>query len=199
MLLLNKYSVILASRSPRRQALLSGLDIPFIVRLKDTNEDYIHGTPARDVALELAERKALAFHPTELPPNFLLISADTVVSLGDEILNKPQTVEEARQMLIRLSGNHHTVYTGVCILTSDKKVCFCEASEVYFRELTNEEIDYYISKYKPFDKAGSYGVQEWIGYTSIARIEGSYFNVMGLPTQRLYESLKQFSEVSLKQ
>ncbi|MDO9511180.1 MAG: Maf family nucleotide pyrophosphatase [Bacteroidales bacterium] len=193
MLKLDKYSIILASQSPRRQMLLAGLDIPFTILVKNTNEEFSNELNAESAALHLAERKSMAFIASELPHNYLLITADTVVSLRGTILNKPQDKDEARKMLQDLSGNHHTVFTGVCIRTSDRMESFCEASEVHFRQLTDAEIDYYIDTYKPYDKAGSYGVQEWIGYTSISRIQGSYFNVMGLPTQKLYEVLKHFS------
>lgn len=192
MLDLSAYRVILASRSPRRHELLRGLNIDFEIRLKDTPEDFDGNLMGREIALMLAKRKNLAFTEDELPSNFLLITADTIVWLEDRVLNKPADEEQALAMLRVLSGRSHKVFTGVYLRSRDKESGFCAESTVYFRHLTEEEILYYIRNFKPFDKAGSYGVQEWIGYVGIERIEGSYFNVMGLPTQMLYMHLKLF-------
>jgi len=186
------YSIILASQSPRRRELLKGLDISFRVTTKDTPEDFPSTLQGSDIATFLSERKSEAFTETELPPDFLLITADTIVWLGDKVLNKPVDGNEAFAMLKALSGRRHTVFTGVTIRTAKKKRTFCTATDVWFRELGDEEISYYLNHYKPYDKAGSYGVQEWIGYTAISRIEGSYYNVMGLPTQQLYLELSRF-------
>lgn len=192
MLNLSAYRVILASRSPRRHELLKGLNIPFEVRLKDTPEDFPEGLLGEEIALMLAQRKNYAFSEAELPENYLLITADTIVWLDNRVLNKPADAGDAFRMLQTLSGRSHKVYTGVFLRSKEKETGFCAESTVYFRQLTNEEIDFYVTHFKPFDKAGAYGVQEWIGYVGIERIEGSYFNVMGLPTQLLYRHLKMF-------
>jgi septum formation protein len=189
---LSSYQVILASRSPRRNELLKGLGVDFKVMLKETPEDFDPVLSGSEVASLLSKRKSEAFEDCDLPENYLLITADTIVWLNGKILNKPADQEEAFAMLAELSGNHHTVYTGVYLRSKHKTVHFCESSEVYFSQLTPEEIWFYIHNYKPFDKAGAYGIQEWIGYVGINHIEGSYFNVMGLPTQRLYSELCGF-------
>ncbi len=190
---LSSYKIILASRSPRRNELLKGLGFDFEVITKDTPEDFEPSLTGSQVASLLSLRKSEAFLESELPSNFLLITADTVVWLNEKILNKPENEEEAFKMLQTLSGNHHTVYTGVCLRSKQIKLQFCESSEVYFSKLSNEQLRYYIQHYKPYDKAGSYGIQEWIGYVGISHIEGSYTNVMGLPTQRLYTQLAKFA------
>ncbi|MGC8865496.1 MAG: Maf family nucleotide pyrophosphatase [Bacteroidales bacterium] len=192
MLDLSAYRVILASRSPRRHDLLKGLNIPFEVRLKETPEDYPEGLPGQKIALMLAQRKNYAFAEAELPENYLLITADTIVWLDNQVLNKPADAADAVSMLQTLSGKSHKVYTGVFIRSKQKETGFCAESTVYFRHLNDEEINYYVTHFQPFDKAGAYGVQEWIGYVGIERIEGSYFNVMGLPTQLLYQHLRMF-------
>lgn len=193
MLDLSTYKIILASRSPRRHELLKGLGFEFEVLTKDTPEDFEPSLTGSQVASLLSLRKSEAFLASELPLDFLLITADTVVWMNERILNKPENEEEAFQMLQALSGNHHTVYTGVCIRSKHLKVQFCESSEVYFSKLSTDQLKYYIKHYKPFDKAGSYGIQEWIGYVGISHIKGSYTNVMGLPTQRLYAQLAKFA------
>ncbi|MDK2908580.1 MAG: nucleoside triphosphate pyrophosphatase [Bacteroidales bacterium] len=192
MLDLSAYRVILASRSPRRHELLKGLNIDFEIRLKDTPEDFDPNMPGRDIAQMLAKRKNLAFTLSELPENFLLITADTLVWLDGQVLNKPANEKEALFMLRSLSGRSHKVFTGVYVRSRAKESGFCAESTVYFRHLTEEEIAFYVREFRPYDKAGAYGVQEWIGYVGIERIEGSYFNVMGLPTQMLYMHLKLF-------
>ncbi len=188
------YHVILGSQSPRRQALLAGLDIPFQVMVKDTEESFPDGLHPRDVALYLCKKKSDAFilELTE-HPDWLVITADTLVSFQGQILNKPSNIEEAFHMLTMLSGCKHTVYTGVSIRTVEKHYIFSEETDVYFDTISTDEIQYYLHKYKPFDKAGSYGVQEWIGYVGIRRMEGCYYNVMGLPVNRLYHALKTFN------
>lgn len=189
---LSKYNIVLASRSPRRQMLLRGLDLNFQVILKETPEDYPEGLHGREIAWLLARRKSFAFIPEELPENFLLITADTLVWLDGKVLNKPAHREEAIRMLSKLSGNTHEVYTGVCLRTFNLEVTFVAETRVDFRPLDAEEIEYYVDQYPPFDKAGAYGAQDWIGYIGISHIEGSYFNVMGLPVQMLYHHLKAF-------
>ena len=193
-MLAQKYSQIqitLASASPRRKQLLESLDIDFGIKTKNTEEGFEKDTPIDEVPRLLAQRKARAF-AAEIKEKELVIAADTIVSIEGEILNKPQDEQEAKNMLWKLSGQCHEVITGVCLLTTQKEVVFYDISKVYFNTLTSEEIDYYLQKYKPYDKAGSYGAQEWLGMIAIKHIEGSYFNVMGLPIHKLYEELKNF-------
>jgi septum formation protein len=187
------YQLILGSQSPRRQALLSGLDVAFTVMVKNTDESFPSDITPKEICEYLCQKKGRAFE-TELSehPDWLIITADTIVSIGNEILNKPENEEEAKLMLHKLSGKKHTVFTGVCMKTQAKEIVFSSATQVYFGELTNEEMEYYIHTYRPFDKAGSYGVQEWIGYIAIEKIEGCYYNVMGLPVKEVYERLKSF-------
>jgi septum formation protein len=184
------YKLILASQSPRRQGMLRDLGLPFEIRLKDIDESFSPDMPLAEVPVMLAQRKAAAFLP-ELQADELLITADTVVICGNKILNKPTDAVEAIAMLTLLSGAKHQVVTGFCLTTTQKQVALSDTTDVYFRELDKEEIAHYVAQYKPFDKAGSYGVQEWIGMTGITRIDGSYFNVVGLPVHRVYEALKE--------
>jgi septum formation protein len=184
----NNKRLILASKSPRRQELLKGLDVGFEVKTKDTDESYDESTPLFDVAEVIAGKKALAFR-NELKTDEIIITSDTVVIVGDEILGKPKTKIQAFDMLTKLSGKSHFVVTGVCLMSSNKKVVFNDVTKVFFKPLTYDEMNYYIKTYKPFDKAGSYGIQEWIGFIGIDKIEGSYFNVMGLPVDKLYNKL----------
>lgn len=189
---LKKFNIILASKSPRRQELLKGIGLPFAVLTKDVDESFSSDMPVYDVAPYLSYKKAKAFEENELPENYMVITADTVVIVGDTILGKPKDAEEARNMLRLISGKKHSVVTGVTVHTKEKTKTFSVTSKVSFDVLDENEIDYYVNNYKPFDKAGSYGVQEWIGYIGVNCVEGSYFNVMGLPTQKLYQMLKLF-------
>nr|WP_041740048.1 Maf family nucleotide pyrophosphatase [Echinicola vietnamensis] len=183
--------IILASKSPRRQELLKGLDINFEIRTKDVNEDFPAELPDNQVAAFLAEKKAAAFE-TDLNDNEILITSDTTVLINDKVLNKPNDQEEAVQMLQMLSGNVHHVISGVCIMDKAKKVVFDDITEVHFKHLSDDEIAHYIEKYHPFDKAGSYGVQEWIGYAAVYKLVGSFYTVMGLPVHKVYETLKNW-------
>ena len=183
------YNVILASRSPRRQMLLKGLDIDFTVITHDFDESYPEGLDKNEIATYLAEKKSNAFAEELKDPRTLLITADTIVWLDGEVLNKPVDKGDCFRILKKLSGSTHEVVTGVCLRTHDKKRVFHANSFVHFKELSDEELQYYIEKYHPYDKAGAYGVQEWIGYIGITHMAGSYFNVMGLPVHRLYEEL----------
>ena len=186
------YTFTLASASPRRRELLKGLDIAFTVEPgKDEKEAFSEGMPHTEIPAFLARHKSETFHRA-LAPREVLITADTLVFLDEQILGKPHSPEEARQMLRDLSGRTHTVITGVALRTREKMHSFSDTTEVDFKPLTDEEIAYYIEKYRPYDKAGAYGVQEWIGYVGITAIHGSYFNVMGLPVQRLYTELCGF-------
>lgn len=189
---LNDYKIILASNSPRRKELLSGLDIDYETRvIPDVDESYPNSLHIEDVAVYLAEKKASAYQP-ELKDKELLITADTVVLLENKILGKPANEEESATILRVLSSKTHKVITAVCLTSTEKQVSFSDTSLVTFGKLIDAEIDYYVSKYKPFDKAGAYGVQEWIGYMAVERIEGSYYNVMGLPVFKVYKELKEF-------
>ena len=183
---------ILASASPRRRELLGGLDIAFTVEVnKDEKEAYGPDLPHRAVPEFLARHKSETFH-RPLAPDEVLITADTLVLLGDQVLGKPADRAEAVQMLQLLSGRTHAVITGVALRTPGRIHSFSDTTEVDFKPLTEAEIAYYIEKYRPYDKAGAYGIQEWVGYAGITAIRGSYFNVMGLPVQRLYTELCGF-------
>ncbi len=186
------YKVILASNSPRRKELLGGLDIDFQVRtLPGISEEYPADLDAADIPLYIANEKAEA-NKAQMTADELLITADTVVVLGNEVLGKPKDDAEARQMLRKLSGKTHQVITGVCLMTTTKQRSFAVKTGVTFKELTEAEIDYYVATYHPTDKAGAYGIQEWIGYVGVTWLDGSYFNVMGLPVQRIYQELQAF-------
>ena len=186
------YSFTLASASPRRRELLKGLDIEFRVEVnKDEREAYSEDLPHHAIPEFLARHKSETFHRALLPGE-VLITADTLVFLDQEILGKPRDRGEAIVMLQELSGRTHTVTTGVALRTCERIHTFSDTTEVDFKPLTAGEIAYYVEKYRPYDKAGAYGVQEWIGYTGITAIRGSYFNVMGLPVQRLYTELCDF-------
>ena len=188
---LGKYKIILASKSPRRQQLLSDLGLQFETIVTDTDESFPEDMPVNEVAAFLAEKKANSFSE-KIDETQLVITADTIVALGDRVLNKPGDATHACEMLQALSGKKHEVITGVCLFSKTKKVVFSARTSVWFKELSDEQINFYIENYKPFDKAGAYGIQEWIGYVGIYRIDGSYFNVMGLPVQQLYTHLANF-------
>ena len=190
---LKKYRIVLASNSPRRREVLAGLGIDFEVRvLPDIDESYPEGKLATaDIPRYIAEKKAEAYLD-RMGSDELIITADTVVIVGDEVLGKPADGDEARVMLGKISGRTHQVVTGVCIVTCGRRTSFSVSTDVTFKVLTDEETDYYISEYRPFDKAGAYGIQEWIGYVGVTGLEGSYFNVMGLPVQRIYSELLDF-------
>ena len=188
---LKKYKVILASASPRRRELLAGLDVEFEVRaLPDVDESFPADLQGGDIPLHISKKKADAYRPV-MAADELVITADTIVWLDGVALGKPVDEDDERRMLRNMSGKTHSVFTGVAITTKDNQRCFVAQSDVTFAQLTDDEIDYYIAKYRPMDKAGSYGAQEWIGYIGITGINGSYFNVMGLPVQRLYSELRK--------
>ena len=189
---LKKYRIILASASPRRRELLAGLDVDFVVRtLPDVDESFPAELQGGDIPLYISKKKADAYRPV-MADEELVITADTIVWLDGVALGKPVDEAEARNMLRTMSGKAHSVFTGVTITTKEEQCCFVAQSDVVFAELTDDEIEYYVQKYRPMDKAGSYGVQEWIGYIGITGINGSYFNVVGLPVQKLYSVLKNF-------
>jgi septum formation protein len=192
--LLDGKHVILASNSPRRRELLAGLDLDFEVKvLPDIDESYPEDLPAMEVSEYISQKKADAYKSL-IGENDVVITADTVVICEDEIMGKPHDAEDARRMLRKLSNKSHQVTTGVCIATLKEQVHFSVTTHVSFKELTDDEIDYYITTYKPFDKAGAYGIQEWIGYIGCTGLEGSYYNVMGLPVQRIYRELLKLSK-----
>ncbi len=191
-----KHDIILASASPRRQELLKGLDLPFRVELKnDVKETYPQHLQGGDIPLYLSQLKATAYIET-LKPESILITADTIVWLDNQILGKPKDLDDAKRMLSRLSGRTHQVFTGVSITRrqNDSNDIFQDSffaeSKVTFNTLTDEQISYYVEHYRPLDKAGAYGVQEWIGFVAVAHIEGSFYNIMGLPVAKLYQHLK---------
>lgn len=185
---LKSYPIILASKSPRRQEILTQMGIDFIVKTKDVDESYPSHLSPEEVAVYISEKKAAAFR-VELDRE-LLISSDTIVCLESEIIGKPKDEKDAFQILSKLSNHMHRVITAVTFLENGKMESFYDTTEVHFNQLSEEEIEYYIRKYKPFDKAGAYGIQEWIGYIGVRKIIGSYTNVMGLPSELVYRKLK---------
>ena len=188
---LKKYKVVLASNSPRRKELLSGLGIDYEVKtLPDIDESFPGGLSEVETATYIARAKADVYRNI-MQPDELIITADTIVWLDGEVMGKPVDDEDARRMLRALSGKTHQVITGVCLMTIDSQKAFATVTDVTFCHLSEEEIDYYVERYRPMDKAGSYGIQEWIGFVGVESISGSYFNVMGLPIQCLYTELKK--------
>ena len=186
-----KYKYILASNSPRRKELLAGLGLDFEVRvIQGVDESYPASLPAAEVAQYIAEKKADAYRAT-MAPDELIITADTVVIVGDDILGKPKDEADAVRMLREISGRTHQVTTGVSLLTATQQRSFSVTTDVTFKALTDEEIQHYVTHYHPFDKAGAYGIQEWIGYIGVSGLHGSYYNVMGLPVQRIYSELEK--------
>jgi septum formation protein len=188
---LKMFQIVLASKSPRRKELLSGLGIGFTVQTLDTDESFPNDMNVDEVAEYLAIKKAQPFIAS-MDQSQLIITADTIVVVDNVVLGKASGYDEAYLMLEQLSGKAHRVLTGIGLFSKTKQVSFTSSSTVYFKKLSHEEIDYYITHFQPFDKAGAYGIQEWIGYIGVEKIEGSYFNVMGLPIQRLYEELRKF-------
>lgn len=190
---LEKYKIVLASQSPRRQELMLKLGLPFSIETGDDSpEPFPENLPVNEVAQFLARQKQNAWRKYWCHPYHLVITADTIVAIGDNVLGKPVDREDACQMLWLLSGNVHEVYTGVVLKSTDKKVEFSTVTHVWFKPLLSEQIEYYVDNFKPFDKAGAYGIQEWIGLIAINRIDGSYYNVVGLPVDQLYDELRRF-------
>lgn len=187
--------IILASNSPRRRELLGGLGVDFEVKvIKGVDESYPDTLPPRQVPEYIAAEKAAAYSVAD---GELLITADTVVIVGDDILGKPHDADDARRMLREISGRTHQVVTGVCITTKAEQRRFSVSTDVTFRQLSDDEINFYISRYRPFDKAGAYGIQEWIGYVGVTALSGSYYNVMGFPVQRVYDELTRHFGVEI--
>ncbi|MFQ3326608.1 MAG: septum formation protein [Salibacteraceae bacterium] len=189
------FKIILASNSPRRKDLLTKMGVDFEVRIKEINEDFPSDLSAKEVAEYLAKKKSNAYRDS-VSKNELVITADTLVSSEDKILNKPETKEEARQMLEFLSNNTHEVITGVSLMTCENQIIFSVISKVTFGELSTEEIIKYVDSGLPMDKAGAYGIQDWIGTIAVTKIEGSYENIVGLPTQELYRQLKALGAIN---
>lgn len=186
---LKKFNVVLASNSPRRKELMTGLGVDYVVKtLPDVDESYPDTLRGEEIPAYISREKADAYQ-SMIEPDELLITADTIVWLDGEVLGKPKDREDAIRMLRKLSGASHQVITGVCLTTKEWQKCFTATTDVTFASLTEEEIVYYVDKYAPMDKAGAYGVQEWIGFIGVESISGSYFNVMGLPIQKLYKEL----------
>jgi len=188
---LNKYRIILASRSPRREQLLRETGLKFEVIVKEFNEKYPEHLRGKEIALYVAYEKAKLF-AHDISENEIVITADTIVWCNNRLLGKPADADEAKNMIREISGNTHEVITGVCLFSSSKSRTFAVSTKVTFGKLSEEEIAYYVDNFKPFDKAGAYGIQEWIGITACSNIEGSYFNVVGLPVQRVYKELLGF-------
>ncbi len=189
---LNEYEILLASNSPRRRELLAGLDIDYrVTALPEVDESYPLSLTGEEIPRYISQAKAEAYRNL-MRENTLLITADTIVWLDGKVYGKPDGLADAKAMLRALSGNTHTVITGVTLTSIHKQVSFSVSTEVTFAHLTDAEIEYYVEKYRPLDKAGAYGVQEWIGYIGVTGMNGSYYNVMGLPIQRLYTELKEF-------
>jgi septum formation protein len=189
------YKLILGSASPRRQELLKSLGFDFMIKPLNVNEDFPDELKAHEIPLYLAEKKGNAYKAIfeeEIKETEILITADTIVWCEGRALNKPENFVEGKKMLESLSGKMHEVYTGVCLKSGNKQTIFYDASKVYFKKLKSEEIEYYLTNYSPYDKAGGYGVQDWIGYIGIDKIEGSFYNVMGLPVKELFEELIKF-------
>lgn len=189
---LQKYEILLASNSPRRRELLAGLDIEYrVTALPEVDESYPATLSGEEIPLYISQEKAAAYR-NQMKENTLLITADTIVWLDGRVYGKPHDLDDAKAMLRALSGKTHTVITGVTLTSMQKQISFAVSTEVDFASLADDEIDYYVDRYRPLDKAGAYGVQEWIGYIGVTGLHGSYYNVMGLPIQRLYTELKKF-------
>ena len=191
------YKIVLASNSPRRRELLSGLNLEYTVRvLPDIDESYPDTLKGEEIPMYISREKAGAYR-NSMAEDELIITADTVVCINEKVLGKPRTQEEAKEMLRELSGKTHQVITGVCLMTCGLQRTFSATTQVTFDVLTEDEIEFYVEKFRPLDKAGAYGVQEWIGFVGVSRLEGSYFNVMGLPVQRLYQELKKLTLIHI--
>ena len=189
---LKDYTIILASGSPRRQAFFKEMDLDFTIQVKEVDEIYNPTLKHSEITDYLSKLKASAFN--ELQQKDILITSDTIVWLNEKALGKPKDFEEAVKMLRNLSGQLHEVITSVCFTSKEFQITVNDVTKVWFKKLSEQEIDYYIKNYKPYDKAGGYGIQEWIGYIGIEKIEGCYFNVMGLPTRLVYKTLTQIAE-----
>jgi len=182
--------LILASKSPRRKLLLEWAEIPFEIVVKETTESFPKGLTIEETAIHIARQKALAVE-SDVDPGSVILAADTIVVLNEQIIGKPKDKEDAIQILTALSDNKHIVITGVVIRKADKEIVFTDSTDVYFHKLTKEQIEFYVDKYKPYDKAGAYAIQEWIGVIGIRSVNGDFYNVMGLPVSRVVMELKK--------
>ena len=191
-MLKTKFHIILASNSPRRQQLIESMGLDFEIRIKPVDENFDTSLTPEEVALYLCSKKACAFNLEDIGKDNLIIAADTIVCLDNRILSKPKSREHTIEILGELSGKTHLVITGVALRTKEKMITFTETTEVVFEKLTLKEIEYYTDRFKPFDKAGAYGIQEWIGLIGVTSIKGSFYNVMGLPVRQLYEEILAF-------
>ena len=189
---LKDYRIILGSQSPRRKQLLGEFDIPFDIIVKNVEESFPDHLRNEEIALHIADKKAKAFGKETSDKKTIVITADSIVCLDDHVLGKPVDLADAVRILKLLSGRKHFVFTGVCIINHEKSISFFSKTEVSFKKLTDEEISYYVDAHRPLDKAGAYGIQEWIGAVGVEHISGSYSNVMGLPLKELYEQLLAF-------
>ena len=189
--------IILASQSPRRKQLLEWAEVPFEIVIKETEESYPGGLKVDEVAVHIARNKALAVQDIVVPGSVIL-AADTIVVLNERIIGKPKSREDALSILHDLSGNKHAVITGVVIRQHEKEIAFADTTDVYFNELTHGQIEFYVDKYKPFDKAGAYAIQEWIGVIGIKSVNGDFYNVMGLPVSRVVRELTKFQREKLR-
>ncbi len=187
--------IILASKSPRRQELIKGLELQYKVFTYDVDESFDASLKQAEIPEYLAKKKAMAYEEI-IQPNEVLITADTVVWVNDKVLNKPESEKEALEMLQTISGKMHEVYTGVCIRTHSQIHVFSERTEVFCNEMSDDDLWYYIKNYRPFDKAGSYGIQDWFGYSAVEKINGCFYNVMGLPVNRLKKELRKMALIS---
>ncbi|MEZ4722341.1 MAG: Maf family nucleotide pyrophosphatase [Flavobacteriales bacterium] len=186
-----QYTFVLASKSPRRRDIFNSLGLRHVIRTKEVDESFPAELKADEIPIYLSKKKAEA-QADSLGENEILVTADTVVWINDHVLNKPETMDEAKAMLQEISGTSHYVYTGVCLTTKDRSMAFAEGTEVKFHPLTEKEIDYYLERYRPLDKAGAYGIQEFIGYIGIEKVEGDFYNVVGFPVQRFWKELDTF-------
>jgi septum formation protein len=186
--------IILASQSPRRKQLLEWAEIDFEIIVSETDESYPAGISVEEIPIYIARNKALAVKE-KLNENKIILAADTIVVLQNEVIGKPVDKNQAIEILMRLSGNHHRVITGVCIMKGGKEISFADITDVWFHQLTKAQIEYYVDRYKPFDKAGAYAIQEWIGVTGIKSIQGDFYNVIGLPVSRVVQELKNLATI----
>jgi septum formation protein len=196
--MISNYKIILASKSPRRQELIKELALEYEICAYEVDESFDSNLKAENIVTYLAEKKSLGY-PFMLQEKEVLITADTIVWINDRALNKPNTEKEAFDMLTEICGSKHQVYTGVCIRFKEQKFTFFDTSIVHINGLSDIEKWHYIKKYKPFDKAGSYGIQDWFGYTAVEKIEGCFYNVMGLPIRKIYQTLKENNMINLGQ
>jgi septum formation protein len=191
---MNKNTIILASQSPRRKMLLEWAEVPFEILVQETDESYPPHLPVTDIAMHIAKNKALAVQAQQGNANRIILAADTIVVLNNEVIGKPKNREHALQILRKLSGQQHQVITGVVLLQGEKEMAFADTTEVAFHPLTEAQLCFYVDKYQPYDKAGAYAIQEWIGVVGIKSVAGDFYNVMGLPVSRVVQALEKWAD-----